>query len=91
MKPALSPQEQTLLTQYQRLPTGRWHFLNQLTVEVVPPAIFVGLWVWTQQELFLLLLIAILVLFNVLRVLRQRRTRALLASIAAKLKATESD
>lgn len=86
MKPQLSPTEQALLAQYQCLPTGRWHFLNLLAVEIVPPAVFVALWAFTGRELFLLLLIAVLVLFNVLRVLRQRRTRALLASIASKLK-----
>lgn len=86
MKPKLSPTEQALLAQYQCLPTGRWHFLNLLAVEIVPPTVFVALWIFTGQELFLLLLIAVLVLFNVLRVLRQRRTRALLASIAGKLK-----
>lgn len=52
----------------------------------MPPAVFVALWIFTGRELFLLLLIAVLVLFNVLRVLRQRRTRALLASMAGKLK-----
>ncbi|RGE45997.1 hypothetical protein DZC30_05790 [Comamonas testosteroni] len=87
MKPPLSEQEQTLLTQYQRQPTGRWYFLNLLAVEIVPPAIFVALWAWTGRELFLLVLIALLVGFNVLRVLRQRRIRALLASISAKLQA----
>lgn len=86
MKPQLSQTEQALLAQYQRLPAGRWYFLNLLAVEVVPPTVFVALWIFTGQELFLLLLIAVLVLFNVLRVLRQRRTRALLASIAGKLK-----
>lgn len=87
MKPGLSEQEQALLTQYQRQPTGRWYFLNLLVVEIVPPAIFVALWAWTGRELFLLVLIALLVGFNVLRVLRQRRIRALLASISAKLQA----
>ena len=85
MKSKLNPTEQALLAQYQRLPTGRWHFLNLLAVEIVPPAVFVALWAFTGRELFLLL-IAVLVLFNVLRVLRQRRTRALLASMAGKLK-----
>jgi hypothetical protein len=79
-----------LLTQYQRLPVGRWHFLNLLAVEVVPPALFVALWAWTGRELFLLLLVAVLVCLNVLRVLRQRpRARALLASISGKLKAAD--
>lgn len=87
MKPELSPQEHDLLTQYQRLPVGRWHFLNLLAVEIVPPALFVALWAWTGRALFLLLLVAVLVCLNVLRVLRQRRTRALLASISGKLKA----
>ena len=68
---------------------GRWHFVNLLAVEIVPPALFVALWAWTGRELFLLLLIAVLVIFNVLRVLRQRRTRALLASISSKLKAAD--
>ncbi|MGE8439967.1 MAG: hypothetical protein ACN6OS_00125 [Comamonas testosteroni] len=89
MKPELSPQEQDLLTQYQRLPVGRWHFLNLLAVEIVPPALFVALWAWTGRALFLLLLVAVLVCLNVLRVLRQRRTRALLASISGKLKAAD--
>ncbi|MDR2298115.1 MAG: hypothetical protein LBE30_07210 [Comamonas sp.] len=79
-----------MLTQYQRLPVGRWHFLNLLAVEVVPPALFVALWAWTGRELFLLLLVAVLVCLNVLRVLRQRpRARALLASISGKLKAAD--
>lgn len=89
MKPALSRHEQDLLTQYQRLPVGRWHFLNLLAVEIVPPALFVALWAWTGRALFLLLLVAVLVCLNVLRVLRQRRTRALLASISGKLKAAD--
>ena len=89
MKSALSPQEQALLAQYQRLPQGRGPFLHLLAVEILPPAIFVALWAWTGRELFLLLLIAVLVIFNVLRVLRQRRTRALLASISCKLNASD--
>ena len=63
--------------------------MNLLAVEIVPPALFVALWAWTGRVLFLVLLIAVLVFFNVLRVLRQRRTRALLASISNKLKAVD--
>lgn len=83
--PELSAQEKALLAQYQQLPAGKGRLLHLLAVEIVPPALFVGLWWWSGEVLFLLTLVALLVFFNLLRVLRQRKTRALLASLSSKL------
>ena len=81
----LSSEEQALLRQYAHLSTSSASDLNRLAVEVIPPAVFVALWAYTGKALFLLLLIALLVTFNVWRVMRQRKTRAALQSIAQKL------
>lgn len=85
-----SPEERALLLQYQRLSRQRSHWLHRWVVEVVPPLLFVGLWVATGHVVFLLALVAVLVGFNLLRVFRQQRSVARLGVLAERLLAMPS-
>ncbi|HEY4664579.1 MAG TPA: hypothetical protein VIG85_06310 [Comamonas sp.] len=84
-RPALTPSEIKALQQYQRLSASRTHWLHRWVVELLPPLIFVGLWAWTERSVILLALIAVLVFFNLLRVVQQRRTVEQLAGMAQKI------
>ncbi|WP_370678794.1 hypothetical protein [Comamonas sp. GB3 AK4-5] len=79
---SLTHAERTLLERYQRLAGGS--LAPRLAVEIIPPLVFVGLWAWSGKAVFLLALIAVLVVFNVWRVLQQRRALRHLQSIAVK-------
>lgn len=82
---SLNPQEIALLQQYQRLAHHRSHWRHRWAVEVVPPLLFVGLWAITGHTVFLLALIAVLVVFNLLRVLHQQRSAVHLGALADRL------
>ena len=58
---------------------------NRLAVEIVPPVILVAIWFYTGSVTYLIVLIAILVIYNVQRVFRQYRNIAKLKSISKKI------
>lgn len=80
-----TPEERALLQRYQQLSRQRRHWLHRWVVEVVPPLLFVGLWAFTGQVVFLLALLAVLVGFNLLRVWQQQRSVARLGALAARV------
>lgn len=73
-----------MLRRYQQLDVAPRRHAHRLAVELLPPLVFVALWAWTDQVVFLLALIAVQVSFNVARVLRQRSAMVQLQGIAAK-------
>jgi hypothetical protein len=81
----LSEDEQKLLEQYQKLPTSLPYRLNRVAVEIVPPAIFVGLGIYTRQMSWFIVVIALMVIYNVQRVLRQDAIIRRLQSISHKV------
>ncbi|MEQ1485298.1 hypothetical protein [Methyloglobulus sp.] len=77
-------EEKELLRQYQKISPKILSLLNRLSVEVIPPIIFIVIWFYTGRVIYLIALIAILVIFNVQRVLRQYKNILLLNSISKK-------
>ena len=80
----LTEEERALLKQYQSLSKSIPSLVNRLAVEIVPPIVFIGLWLYTGEALYLVVLIAIMVLYNVQRVLRQYKNIVKLNSISKK-------
>ncbi len=80
----LSEEEKKLLSQYQILSSSIPNFANRIAVEIVPPIIFVGLGLYTGQILWFLILIAMLVFYNLQRVIRQYKNIVRLKSISEK-------
>ena len=80
----LSEDEKKLLTQYQHLSGSIPSLMNRLVVETVPPAIFVGIGLYTGQLVWFLMLISIMVAYNVQRILRQYKNIEKLRSISKK-------
>ena len=80
----LTNEEKELLKQYQTLSASLPSLVNRLAIEIVPPVIFVGVWLYTGSVTYLLLLITLLVTYNVQRVSRQYRNIVKLNSISRK-------
>ena len=80
----LSEQECDLLQQYSELNKSKPNLFLRLAVEVVPPALFIGLGLLRGEYIWFIALVAILVTYNVLRVLKQYKNISILASIADK-------
>ncbi len=87
----LSDDEQKLLAQYQTLSNSMPSFANRIAVEIIPPAIFVGIGLYTGQTLWFLLLISIMVFYNLQRVIRQYKNIARLKSISEKTIGSQND
>ncbi len=81
---ALSEDEKELLVKYQNISESMPSLMNRLAIEVAPPAIFVGLGLYTGKVVWFLILIALMVLYNVQRVLRQHKNIVKLRSISNK-------
>jgi hypothetical protein len=80
----LTKEEKELLGQYQSLSTSVPSLAGRLAVEVVPALIFIGAWVYTGHALYLVVLIAALVGYNIHRILRQYKNLVTLRSISKK-------
>ena len=80
----LTNEEKELLKQYQTLPISVPSVAGRLAVEVIPAAIFIGVWVYTGHALYLIVIIAALVGYNIQRILRQYGNLAKLRSISKK-------
>jgi hypothetical protein len=80
----LSEKEKELLKQYQSLSDSMPSLANRVAVEVVPPAIFVAMGLFTGQAVWFLVVIALMVVYNVLRVFRQYKNIVKLKSISMK-------
>ncbi|MCP4163961.1 MAG: hypothetical protein GY760_28190 [Deltaproteobacteria bacterium] len=81
----LSEEEKELLTQYQNLSGSMTSLLKRLSVEIIPPIIFVGMGLYTGKLIWFFLIIALMVVYNVQRVLRQYKNIVKLRSISKKL------
>ncbi len=80
----LSLEEKELLKQYQTLSSSIPSLVSRLAVEVVPPIIFMVVWFFSGQVLYLIVLIGLMVFYNVQRVLRQYKNIVKLNSISKK-------
>ncbi len=81
----LSEKEINLLKLYQKLSSSKPSKVNRLAVEVVPPIIFTVLGIITGNILFFVLVILLLVIFNVIKVIKQETNINLLKSISVKI------
>jgi len=57
---------------------------NRLAIEIVPAIIFIAIWIYTESSIYLIVLIAMLVIYNVQRVLRQYKNIVKLNLISKK-------
>lgn len=80
----VNEEEKELLRQYQTLSASMPSLANRVAVEVVPPAIFVAIGLVTGQVIWYLVVIALMVSYNVQRVLRQYKNIVRLKSISEK-------
>ena len=80
-----SEEELKLIEQYKKMPVGFKNRINIWAVEILPPILFVDVFIYTGKELYLLATILALVLFNVTRLARQNNTVKTLKSICQKL------
>lgn len=80
----ISEEEKELLKQYQSLSKSMPSLLNRVAVEVVPPAVFVAIGWFTGEAIWFVVVIALMVIYNVQRVLRQYKNIAKLQSISEK-------
>jgi hypothetical protein len=87
----LTNEEKELLRQYQTLSTKLPGLFSRLAVEIIPPIVFVALWAYTGSTSYLITLIAILVMYNVQRVVRQYKNIVKLVSISKKTVGEVSD
>jgi hypothetical protein len=69
----LSDTEVKLLKQYQTLSTSKGKWFNRLAIEIIPPIVFVSIGLFTGNYIWFLTLIAIMVVYNVQRVIRQQK------------------
>lgn len=81
----LTEEELQLLKQYRLLSTKKLVWLNRLAVEIVPPMVFVGVGIYRDEYIWFVMVVAVLVIFNIMRVVRQPKTLRLLASISKKI------
>ena len=81
----LTDEEFRLCEQYSRLPVGVVGRLNLWAVEVIPPAAFIGIAIYTGSISYYIAAIIVLAFFNVVRLARQHRSAPVLRSIANKL------
>ena len=81
----LSDEELQLLKKYQKFPASLLSQINRVAVEIIPPAIFVGIGLYTGKTKWFFILIILMVAYNVQRVIRQQKYLALLRSIADKV------
>ena len=79
-----SEKEQKLLKQYQSLSTSMPSLTNRLAVEVIPPIVFVTIGIYTGKIIWFIVLVALMVLYNVQRVIRQHKNITMLNSISKK-------
>lgn len=87
----ISEEEKELLKQYQSLSDSMPSLANRLAIEVVPPALFVAIGIFTGQVIWFVVVIAFMVIYNVQRVLRQYKNIVKLKSISKKTIGNVSD
>ncbi|UTA47572.1 hypothetical protein L1F30_15630 [Simiduia sp. 21SJ11W-1] len=80
----ISKEEKELLKQYQSLSDSMPSLASRVAIEVVPPAIFVAIGLFTGQVIWFLVVITLMVVYNVQRVLRQYKNIIKLKSISEK-------
>ena len=83
-EPEISKEERDLLIQYQSLSKSMPSFSKRLAIEIVPPVIFVAAWSYTNNAIYLIVLILVMVFYNIQRVVRQYKNIASLKSISVK-------
>lgn len=81
----LTLDEVALLKQFSIMKTDNRSRYNRLAVEIIPQSAFLSLYFITGHILYCFALIFALVLFNVVRVVKQWRSIELLRSIAEKV------
>lgn len=84
-EPEISNKERELLEKYQVLSASAPHMFNRLAIEIVPPILFIGFWYATENVIFLIFVIFLMVVYNVQRVLSQNSNISTLSSISRKL------
>lgn len=80
----ISEEEKKLLMQYQSLSDSIPNLINRIVIEVVPPALFVVIGLFTGDVIWFLIVIALMVIYNIQRVLRQYKNIVNLKSISQK-------
>ena len=81
----LTQEEKKLIAQYSRLPISKAQRANIWLVELLPPAILIGLGILRDQAFYLVAAILVLVSFNVLRLYRQESTVRTLRALCLKI------
>lgn len=80
----ISEEEKKLLMQYQSLSDSIPNLINRIVIEVVPQALFVVIGLFTGDVIWFLIVIALMVIYNIQRVLRQYKNIVKLKSISKK-------
>lgn len=80
----LSEEEKKLLTQYRVLSDSMPSLANRLALEIIPPIVFVSIGLYTGDLTWFLALVALMVTYNVQRVIRQYKNIVKLKSISQK-------
>ncbi|MBN56848.1 MAG: hypothetical protein CMI04_04045 [Oceanospirillaceae bacterium] len=78
--------EKLLIDAYSKLPVKLSQRINIWAVEIIPPSIFISLGLYNDKKIYLIAAIFMLVLFNIIRLIKQEKTVRLLRSISNKLK-----
>ncbi len=78
--------EKLLIDAYSKLPVKLSQRINIWAVEIIPPSIFISLRLYNDKKIYLIAAIFMLVLFNIIRLIKQEKTVRLLRSISNKLK-----
>jgi len=84
-KEELENEEIKLLEKIQKYPMTKFRKINRYAVEIIPPAIFISPAIITGNEIFYILLIIILVIFNVFQIYRQSKIINLYKFISVKI------
>ena len=75
-----------ILKRLAKLPVKLSQRINIWAVEIIPPSIFISLRLYNDKKIYLIAAIFMLVLFNIIRLIKQEKTVRLLRSISNKLK-----